>query len=129
MFAAPHFVMVCIATLVSTLFASGFGSTFLPAVATLASDYVYMLLAAHLDKSGGITIMSVIIGLFLSISGHFMFSSIANTTFPMVADLIARISKCKNKALLLVSYAMLSYDLTGPILPLWFTKDAYMMGL
>ena len=59
-FAALYFVMVCIATLVSTLFTSGFGSIFLPAITALISGCVYMLLAARLGKFGGITVMGVI---------------------------------------------------------------------
>ena len=111
-FAALYFVMVCIATLVSTLFTGGFGSIFLPAITALISGCVYMLLAARLGKFGGITVMGVIIGLFLFISGHFVLSFIASIV-----------------ALLLVSYVVFSYGLTGPILPLWFMKDAYVASL
>lgn len=128
-FAALYFVMVCIATLVSTLFTSGFGSIFLPAITALISGCVYMLLAARLGKFGGITVMGVIIGLFLFISGHFVLSFIASIMFPVAADLIARAGKYKSKALLLVSYVVFSYGLTGPILPLWFMKDAYVASL
>ena len=93
MFAALYFVMVCIATLVSTLFTGGFGSIFLPAITALISGCVYMLLAARLGKFGGITVMGVIIGLFLFISGHFVLSFIASIVFPVAADLIARAGK------------------------------------
>lgn len=103
-FEALYCVMVCIATLVSTLFTGGFGSIFLPAIAALISGCVYMLLAARLGKFGGITVMGVIIGLFLFISGHFVLSFIASIVFPVAADLIARAGKYKSKALLLVSY-------------------------
>ena len=126
-FAALYFV--CIATLVSTLFTGGFGSIFLPAITALISGCVYMLLAARLGKFGGITVMGVIIGLFLFISGHFVLSFIASIVFPVAADLIARAGKYKSKALLLVSYVVFSYGLTGPILPLWFMKDAYVASL
>ena len=88
-----------------------------------------MLLAARLGKFGGITVMGVIIGLFLFISGHFVLSFIASIVFPVAADLIARAGKYKSKALLLVSYVVFSYGLTGPILPLWFMKDAYVASL
>ena len=119
-FAALYFVMVCIATLVSTLFTSGFGSIFLPAITALISGCVYMLLAARLGKFGGITVMGVIIGLFLFISGHFVLSFMASFVFPVAADLIARAGKYKSKALQLVSYVVFSYGLTGPLLPLGF---------
>lgn len=128
-FAALYFVMVCIATLVSTIAMGGFGSIFLPAVAALISGCVYMLLAARLGKFGGITVMGVVIGLFLFVSGHFVLSFIASIVFPVAADLIARAGKYKSKVLLLVSYVVFSYGLTGPILPLWFMKDAYVASL
>ncbi len=97
-FAALYFVMVCIATLVSTLFTSGFGSIFLPAITAFISGCVYMLLAARLGKFGGITVMGVIIGLFLFISGHFVLSFIASIVFPVAADLIARAGKYEQGA-------------------------------
>ena len=58
-----------------------------------------------------------------------MLSFIASIVFPVAADLIARAGKYKSKALLLVSYVVFSYGLTGPILPLWFMKDAYVASL
>ena len=123
-FAALYFVMVCIATLVSTLFTSGFGSIFLPAITALISGCVYMLLAARLGKFGGITVMGVIIGLFLFISGHFVLSFIASIVFPVAADLIARAGKYKSKALLLVSYVV--FSITDNVLDYYNTFAQYV---
>lgn len=128
-FCALYFVMVCIATLVSTLFTGGFGSIFLPAIAALISGPVFMLLDARLRKFGGITVMGLVIGLFLFVSGHFALSFVASIVFPLAADLIARAGAYRNKVLLLVSYVVFSYGLTGPILPLWFMRDAYVASL
>ena len=47
----------------------------------------------------------------------------------LLADLIAARDKFRSKKLLLVSYVVFSYGLTGPILPLWFMKDAYIANL
>nr|WP_217626172.1 MptD family putative ECF transporter S component [Bifidobacterium santillanense] len=128
-FAALYFVMVCVATLVSTLFTGGFGSIFLPAIAALISGPVFMLLAARLGKFGGITVMGLVIGLFLFVSGHFALSFVASLVFPLAADLIARAGRYRGRTSLLVSYVVFSYGLTGPILPLWFMKDAYVASL
>ena len=87
------------------------------AITALISGCVYMLLAARLGKFGGITVMGVIIGLFLFISGHFVLSFIASIVFPVAPTSSRAPAEYKSKALLLVSYVVFSYGLTGPILP------------
>lgn len=128
-FSALYFALVAVATLVSTLLLAGFGSILLPAVAALISGCVYMLMVARVGKFGGITIMGMVIGLFLFVSGHFVLSFIASIVFPLSADLIARAGHYRSRIGLLISYVVFSYGLTGPILPLWFMKDAYVASL
>ena len=127
-FTALYFVCVCVATLISTLVA-GAGTIFLPAVAALICGPVFMLSVARVGKFGGITVMGVVIGLFLFVSGHFALSFAASVVFPVAADLIARAGRYKNKVGILISYVVFCYGLTGPILPLWFMKDAYVASL
>ena len=127
-FTALYFVCVCVATLISTLVA-GAGTIFLPAVAALICGPVFMLSVARVGKFGGITVMGVVIGLFLFVSGHFVLSFVASIVFPVAGDLIARIGNYKNKVTILIGYVVFCYGLTGPILPLWFMKDAYVASL
>ena len=65
------------------------GNIVLPALAALISGSVYMLLAAKLQKFGGITIMGLVMGLFFFVSGHFVLSFAANIVCGLLADLIA----------------------------------------
>ena len=115
-FTAIYFVLVTIATFSCALL-PGVGNILLPAVAALISGSVYMLLAAKLQKFGGISIMGLVMGLFFFVSGHFVLSFAANR------------SQYRSKKVLLASYVIFSYGLTGPILPLWFMKDAYIANL
>ena len=126
-FTALYFVLVTIATFASAALLPGFSNIFLPALAALISGSVYMLLASKLQKFGGITIMGVVMGLFFLVSGHFILSFAANIVCGVVADLIAKAYKSKKN--LLLSYVVFSYGLTGPVLPLWFMKDAYVANL
>ncbi|KAA8831957.1 MptD family putative ECF transporter S component [Bifidobacterium tissieri] len=128
-FTALYFVLVAVATLISTVAFVGFASIFLPAIAALISGCVYMLLATKVGKFGAITVMGAVIGLFLFVSGHFVLSFIASIIFPVIADLIARAGSYRSRTGLLASYVVFSYGLTGPILPLWFMKDAYVASL
>ena len=114
-FTALYFVLVTVATFACALL-PGVGNILLPAVAALISGSVYMLLAAKLQKFGGITIMGLVMGLFFFVSGHFVLSFAANIICGVAADLVA-------------SYVVFSYGLTGPILPLWFMKSAYIANL
>ncbi len=127
-FTALYFVLVTVATFACALL-PGVGNILLPSVAALICGSVYMLLAAKLQKFGGVTIMGLVMGLFFFVSGHFVLSFAANIVCGVAADLIARAGKYKSKKLLLASYVVFCYGLTGPILPLWFMKDAYLANL
>ena len=126
-FTAIYFMLVTIATFASALLLPGVSNIFLPAIAALISGSVYMLLVAKLQKFGGI--MRLVMGLFFFVSGHFVLSFAANILFGVLADWVASLGKYYDRKLLFVSYILFSYGLTGPILPLWFMKDAYVAAL
>ena len=127
-FTALYFVLVTVATFACALL-PGVGNILLPAVAALICGSVYMLLVAKLQKFGGVTIMGLVMGLFFFVSGHFVLSFAANIVCGVLADFIASRGQYKSKKLLLASYVVFAYGLTGPILPLWFMKDAYLANL
>ena len=128
-FTALYFVVVTIATFGSALLIPGFSNVLLPAISALLSGCVYMLMVAKVQKFGGITVMGLVMGLFFFASGHFVLSFAANVVCGIAADLIAKIGEYKNKRNILISYIVFSYGLTGPVLPLWFMKDAYVANL
>ena len=128
-FTALYFVLVTIATFSSVLLFPGFNNVVLPAFCALISGCVYMLLAAKLQKFGGISVMGIVMGLFFMTSGHFIISFAAIIVMGIVADLVAKASNYKSKKGLLFSYVLFSYGLFGPVLPMWFMKDAYVANL
>lgn len=128
-FTAIYFALVAACTFVSAIIFAGFGSILLPALCALVAGCVYMLLVARLGKFGGITVMGLVMGLFFLVSGHFVLAFLANIVCAVAADLIAAVGKYRSKIGILISYVVFSYGLTGPILPLWFMKDAYVASL
>ena len=128
-FTALYFVLVTIATFGSAAIAPGFNNVILPAVCALISGCVYMLLAAKLQKFGGISVMGIVMGMFFMTSGHFIVSFAANIVMGIVADFVAKAGNYKSKKGLLASYVLFSYGLFGPVLPMWFMKDAYVANL
>ena len=128
-FTALYFVLVTIATFGSAAIFPGFNNVVLPAVCALISGCVYMLLAAKLQKFGGISVMGIVMGLFFMTSGHFIVSFAANIVMGIVADFVAKAGQYKSKKGLMLSYVLFSYGLFGPVLPMWFMKDAYVANL
>ena len=128
-FTALYFVLVTIATFSSAVIFPGFNNVVLPAFCALISGCVYMLLAAKLQKFGGIAVMGIVMGLFFMTSGHFIISFAGNIVMGIVADLVAKASNYKSKKGLLASYVLFSYGLFGPVIPMWFMKDAYVANL
>lgn len=128
-FTALYFVMVSIATFVSAVLLPGFSNVLLPAIAALISGCVFMLMVAKVQHFGGITVMGTVMGLFLFVSGHFAVSLIIGIGCSVIADVVACIGGYRKKKGLLASYIVFSFGLTGPVLPLWLMKDAYIASL
>ena len=128
-FTALYFVLVTIATFSSVVIFPGFHNVLLPAFCALISGCVYMLLAARLQKFGGISVMGIVMGLFFMTSGHFIISFAANIVMGIVADFVAKAGNYRKKSSILLSYILFSYGLFGPVIPMWFMKDAYIANL
>lgn len=128
-FTALYFVLVAVATFSSVVIFPGFNNVVLPAFCALISGSVYMLLVAKVQKFGAISIMGIVMGLFFMTSGHFIVSFAANIVMGIVADFVAKAGDYKSKKGILASYVLFSYGLFGPVLPMWFMKDAYVANL
>ena len=128
-FTALYFVLVAVATVSSVVIFPGFNNVVLPAFCALISGSVYMLLVAKVQKFGAISIMGIVMGVFFMTSGHFIVSFAANIVMGIVADFVAKAGDYKSKNGILASYVIFSYGLFGPVLPMWFMKDAYVANL
>ena len=128
-FTALYFVLVTIATFASVAIFPGFNNVVLPAFCALISGCVYTLLVVKLQKFGGISVMGIVMGLFFMISGHFIILFAANIVMGIVADCVAKVGKYKSKKWIILSYVLFSYGLFGPVIPMWFMKDAYVANL
>ena len=128
-FTALYFVLVTIATFASVAIFPGFNNVVLPAFCALISGCVYTLLVVKLQKFGGISVMGIVMGLFFMISGHFIISFAANIVMGIVADCVAKVGKYKSKKWIILSYVLFSYGLFGPVIPMWFMKDADVANL
>ncbi len=128
-YTAIYFVLVAVGTFGSGIFLGAWSYVFLPAVVALIAGTSYMLMVAKVKKFGGISVMGIVMGLFFMVSGHFILSFASNIVFGFLADIIAMLCKYNNKKVILLSYIVFSYGCMGPVLPMWFMKDAYVASL
>ncbi len=128
-FTALYFLATAIMTFTVGTLIPVVGMVLLPAATALVAGSIYFLLMAKVPKFGGVTAMGLVMGLFFFASGHFVLSFAANMVCGVVADLVAKAGAYRSRLLNLVSYVVFSFGLTGPILPMWLMKDAYVANL
>jgi energy-coupling factor transport system substrate-specific component len=128
-YTAIYFLLMSICLLVLRFVVPGFHNLFIPAVTALFSGVIYLLLLNKVPRFGAITIMGSVVGLFFLISGHFPLAFLPNILCALVADTIQYKSNWKENIKITISYTVFSFGLMGPILPLWFMKNAYIESL
>lgn len=128
-FSALYFVCLSAGTLLGVLLIPGGTHIFAPSFAALLSGVVYMFLVTKVKKFGAISILGIILALFYFASGHFGPTFLASLIFGFSADFVAKKGNYLNDKWNLLSYFVFSLGNLGPILPMWFMKEAYIQSL
>ncbi len=128
-YSAVYFIFVTMATFASGIFIPVFSMIMIPAMASLISGAIYMVLALKVRKFGALTIMGCVMGVFYFFSGHFSLLFLPSIIFAVVADFIAFKGAYRSKVLLTISYVVFGFGNAGPILPLYFAKEIYVQNL
>ena len=128
-YTAIYFLIVSIVKVVLKFTVPVFDSLFLPAVAAIFSGIIYLLLLQKVPRLGGISVMGSVFGLLFLVTGHFPLSVVPSFVCAILADLIQYKWKASEKLRTMVSYIVFSFGLIGPLLPLWFMKNAYVDSL
>lgn len=128
-YTALYFVFLCLGTLLSVFLAYSANMKYAPAFIALLAGTVYMLLIAKTKKFGCLILMSAVISVFFFMSGHFAFSFLPNLISGILADIIAKFGKYKNKLYNLISYIVFSFGNLGPVIMMWVVRDTYIEHL
>ncbi|WP_430610165.1 MptD family putative ECF transporter S component [Enterococcus sp. DIV0876] len=128
-YTAIYFLLMSVCLLILRFVIPGFHNLFIPAVTALFSGVIYLILLHKVPKFGAITIMGTVVGLFFLISGHFPLAFLPNMICALGADLILYRTRLQTQVKIMASYIVFSFGLMGPILPLWFMKNAYIDSL
>ncbi|EOH99204.1 hypothetical protein UAY_01981 [Enterococcus moraviensis ATCC BAA-383] len=128
-YTAIYFLVVTIAMVLLRFTIPAFNSILIPSATALFAGIVYLLVIHRIPRFGAITIMGSVMGLFFLVSGHFPLSFLPNILCAILADWIQYRTKLSEKLRTMVSYTVFSFGLMGPVLPLWFMKNAYIDSL
>ncbi|MBP2966672.1 MptD family putative ECF transporter S component [Acinetobacter baumannii] len=128
-YATVYFFVVFLATMILRFTIPTFNSLLIPSLSALLSGVVYLMVVNRVPKFGSITIVGSIMGIFFLVFGYFPLAFLPSIVFPLLADFVQNKTKLAEKVKLFLSYTLFSFGLTGPILPLWFMKDAYIEAL
>lgn len=128
-YTAVYFLVVCFSTAFLKLTVPIFNSIMIPALNALLAGIVYLLVLDKVSRFGALTTIGSVTGLFFLITGHFPLAFVPGIVFSVLADTIQYKTKLPSKAKLYVGYTAFSFGLTGPLLPLWFMKRAYINEL
>lgn len=91
---------------------------FMPMVVALFTGTVFMLYAAKIPKRGAITILGVIAGILLFITGMFWMMSAFFVAFGIIADLICASGQFKSLKRNMAAYCLLALAPMGAYVPM-----------
>lgn len=114
-------IMTCIAML-------GYIPIMMPLLAVfcpLVGGIPMMLFYTKTKKFGMITIMSVIIGIYLWVTGMGIWPAIFGVVFGFLADLVAKSGGFQSAAKTVLSHGVLCVMLFGNFLPLYIDREGY----
>ncbi len=114
-------IMTCIAML-------GYIPIMMPMLAVLCpliGGIPMMLFYTKAKKFGMITIMGIIVGIYLWITGMGIYPAIFGVVFGLLADLIAKSGKHQSVAKTILSHGVFCVMLFGNFLPLYIDREGY----
>lgn len=128
-YATVYFFVVFLATLILRFTIPTLNSLLIPGLSALLSGVVYLMVINRVPKFGAITIVGSIMAIFFLIFGYFPLAFVPSLLFPLLGDWVQTKTNINEKVRVYLSYTLFSFGLTGPILPLWFMKEAYIDSL
>ncbi len=112
------------------IFASNPVLTFcLPCCIALLTGPIYLLLIAKVQKKGSITILGILMGFFIFITGMYWLWAIFYIVLGIVGDLIASTKQYKSVNVNILSFVVFSLNPLGSYMMLWIDRTSYFSYL
>lgn len=101
----------------------------LPILAALICGVPYMLFLTRVSKFGMVTLMGLILGCVMFLSGHTWVPIVTFTICAFVADVILRMGNYSSVKNSIISHGVFILGIMGNMLPFFILRDAYMSAM
>ncbi|MCT4583529.1 MAG: MptD family putative ECF transporter S component [Peptostreptococcaceae bacterium] len=97
----------------------------LPFILPIISGIPFMLFLTKVKCFGMVSIMGMILGILMTLTGHTYTPIISGVIFGILADLILKLGAYKSKKISIFGYGIFSMWLLGMLAPFWLMKDSF----
>ncbi|WP_405285869.1 MptD family putative ECF transporter S component [Methanobrevibacter sp.] len=101
----------------------------LPILAALICGIPYMLFLTRVSKFGMVTLLGVIIGIVMFLSGHTWVPIVTFTVCALIADIILKMGNYSSIKNSIISHGVFILGIMGNMLPFFILRDAYMSAM
>ena len=98
----------------------------LPLILPILCGIPFMLFLTKVKAFGMVTIMGIIVGCIMVLSGHTFVPLISGIICGLCADLIFKAGKYKSKKCAVIGYSVFSLWIMGMLVPYWIMRDAFV---
>lgn len=101
----------------------------LPILVPIVGGIPFMLFITKVKKFGMVTIMALLVGLIMFISGHTWIPILTFLIFGILSDLIMKSGNYQSSIKSIIGFAVFSIGIMGNMLPLWVMRDSFLSYL
>jgi energy-coupling factor transport system substrate-specific component len=101
----------------------------LPIIAALICAIPYMLFLTRVSKFGMVTLMGLILGIVMFLSGHTWVPIVVFTLFALIADCILKAGNYSSLKNSIISYGIFILGIMGNMLPFFILRDYFMEAM
>ncbi len=101
----------------------------LPIIGALVWGIPFMLFLTRVNKFGMITLMGLIIGIVMFLSGHTWIPIIVYTITGLLSDIIIKTQNYSSIKTSIIGYAVFAVGLIGNMLPFFILRDYYISAM
>ena len=101
----------------------------LPVLAALICGIAYMLFLTRVSKFGMVTLLGLIMGIVMFLSGHTWVPIVTFTVCALIADVILKMGNYSSIKNSIISYAVFILGIMGNMLPFFILRDVFMSAM